>query len=286
MQLNVKSIAFNAAAAIMFLAGIVFLLRSAFVSEVVEPCSARYDDLTEFTLDTGSGPLSPAQLVGMIGASQRDIYNNAKVVRVRGVPGERALKIALANKGIENGKPGQTNGIGFLWAPRTLTGARSACLSYSVYLPKDFDFGGGGVLPGLYAGKPLELSAAADGEAAVAQRIVWRNNNRGNLYAQLPGYETNGGAFFSQKGFELPKGRWVSVEQELELNAPGVSDGFARVWIDGEMVVEKKWLNWRKSKKLQLAGVVADVGYGVPRRIVSPPKDTKLYLSPLQLRWQ
>lgn len=286
MELNIKAIAFKGAAAIMLMAGVIFLLRSAFVSEVVTPCSERYTELTEFNLDSGNGILSPAQLVAMIGPSQRDIYNNAKVVRVRGVPGQRALKVAVENKGMETGEPGETNGIGFLWSPQTLTGAKSACLTYSVYLPKDFDFGGGGVLPGLYAGKPLKLSAAADPEAAIAQRIVWRNNNRGNLYAQLPGDETNGGAFLSQKGFELPTGRWVQVEQELELNTPGVADGSTRVWVDGDMVVEKKWLNWRKSENLQLAGVMADVGYGVPRRVVSPPKDTKLYLSPMQLRWQ
>ncbi|MEQ8823874.1 MAG: hypothetical protein RIC14_05830 [Filomicrobium sp.] len=286
MQLNVKSIAFNGFVAIFLAAGAIYLVRSLFVTEIAEPCSHRIGHSTELVLDKNGRPLTPAELVAAIGASQRKIYDNAKVVRVGGIPGGKALKIALKNKGHETGEPGKTNGIGFLWAPRSLEGAQSACLSYSVYLPKDFDYGGGGVLPGLYAGTPMKLRGKSDGETSAAMRAVWRNNNLGNLYAQLPGYEVMGGAFLSPKGFKIDTGRWVLLEQELVLNAPGVSDGVARLWVDGELAVEKKWLNWRNTDKLSINGVMADVGFGMPQRVVSPPKDFNVYLSPLQLRWQ
>lgn len=286
MKLTPQSIAFHSTGFILFAGTLTFVVRGLFVSEVVEPCSKRYSSVTEFTVDYGKGPLTPAQLIAMIGASQRGISQNAKVVRVKGVPGQRALRVEL-NQGDEVTKvPEDNNGIRFRWAPSNMGGADAACLAYSVYLPKNFDFGGGGILPGLYAGQPLELSETSDGKTAVAQRVVWRSGGGGNLYAQLPGYEVNGGAYLDQKGIEVAKGRWVNVEQEMVLNTPGKADGISRVWFDGEMKVDNRWLDWRKSEKLQINGVLANVSYALPRRTVNPPKNTVVYITPMELRWR
>ncbi len=285
MNLDPKSIAFHATGLLLIAGTLTYVVREQLIAEVIEPCSGRYSEVTEFTVDYGKGPLTTAQLTAMIGASQRGIRQNAKVVRVKGVPGQRALRIALNQGGETKRAPEDNNGIGFSWSPSDMTDAESACLAYSVYLPKDFDFGGGGILPGLYAGQPLKLSATSDGKTAVAQRVVWRRGGAGNIYAQLPGYD-DGGAYLDQKGIDVATGRWVSVEQEMILNTPGKDDGISRVWIDGDMKHDSRRLEWRKHGKLKIEGVLADVGYAQPSRVIAPPKNTVVYVTPMELRWR
>lgn len=286
MQFNVKTIVFNAAAGLVVASTFAFMLRSMFVSEVIPPCSARYPSPTEFTLDNGTGPMSAVQLVGTIGASQRGVYRNAKVVRVRGIDADYALKVEMKPDDATIGRSGRGNGVSFIWSPSGMGAAQSICLAYSVYLPKNFDFGNGGMLPGIFAGKPLSINETSDGKTGLAQRLVWRNDGRANLFAQLPGHDTNGGTYLVGNGVTFEKDRWVAIEQEIVLNSPARSDGMARVWIDGEMEIERKRLQWRKSGKLMLNGVIADVAYGVPRREFLPPRKTAIYVSPMQLRWR
>ncbi len=285
MKLDLRSIVFNGAAAMMFLGLIAYLIRSLFVTETILPCSQRFDHPTEFVLERGGKSMSPVQLQGVIGASGRNILENAEVVRVKGIASPRALKVSVTPDPMDQRETAPGNGLGFIWSPRAMDGAKSACLAYSVYFPKSLEFGRGGFLPGVYGGEPMELNAVSDGKTAFAQRIVWRNNGRGNLYAQMPGYDATGGIFLSTKGFDFPKGEWIELEQEIVLNTPGKKDGLARVFVNGELALEKKWLEWRQSGKLLLTGVQAEVGYGVPRRSLSPPKKSAIYLSPLQLRW-
>jgi hypothetical protein len=45
--------------------------------------------------------------------------------------------------------------------------------------------------------------------------------------------------------FTPVRGRWYCIESEVWLNSPGMSDGEARVWIDGQLVAERKSLNIR-----------------------------------------
>lgn len=287
MQLNTRSILFNGAGAMLFVGLTFYIVRSFFVTETIPVCSARYPAATEFVLDQGNGPMSPVQLVGMIGASQRGIYRNAKVVKVKGVPSGRALKVALTPDPLDNESATSTgNGIGFLWTPRELTGADKACLSYSVYLPKSFEFGIGGYLPGLYGGKPLSIADRSDGKNGFAQRVVWQNLGRGNLFAQVPGFETRGGAYIATDHFEMPRDRWVAIEQELVLNTPGRENGLARLWIDGKLVAASSKLSFRSKPDLLIEGVQADIGFGSPKRQLGPPKSVNLYLSPMQLQWR
>jgi hypothetical protein len=280
MKFTKQEIIFNGAFAFMFAGLLVYMVRDSFVIEKVQRCSQRYLSSTEFSLDHGTGPLSSAQLVGTIGATQRGVYNNAKVVRVRGVAGERALKVTLRRE------DGDSNGIRFQWSPRSLEKTNSACLSYSIYLPKKFEFAGGGFLPSLYTGMVSQNGEPTVEDGAITKRIVWRNDGSGTVIVQQRDDETKG-KYLDANRFNLPTGRWVAIEHEMILNAPGERDGVARVWIDGKQVLSKDRVNWRKSDKLVIKGVQADVGYDNPRRAVKrPTKDTSVYISPMLLRWQ
>jgi hypothetical protein len=47
--------------------------------------------------------------------------------------------------------------------------------------------------------------------------------------------------------FTPVRGRWYCIETEVWLNSPGMSDGEARVWIDGQLVAERKSMDIRGS---------------------------------------
>jgi polysaccharide lyase-like protein len=281
MKFTRQEMIFNGAFAFMFAGLLVYMVRDSLVSEVVEPCSQRYLSPTVFTLDNGSGPLSNVQLVGNIGASQRGIYNNAKVVKVRGVPGERALKVLLRPS------DGDANGIRFRWSPRNLEGATSACLTYSVYLPKKFESGGGGFLPGIYTGKRSQPGQDSDVDGSMMQRVIWLKDGNGALVSHSKEEGEIKGRYVGLQRFELPRGRWVPVEQEIVLNNDGKINGLARVFVDGEMVLEKKRSKWRKSNRFMINGVRADIGYKHPQNAAVPPvKVNSIYVSQMKLRWQ
>ena len=85
----------------------------------------------------------------------------------------------------------------------------------------------------------------------------------------------------------IPRGRWVKLEQEVVLNAPKQADGILRVWVDGRLAVERTDLNYRMKPGVALSGVVADVFYGTEDGWGgAAPKDTKVSLTPFEVRWQ
>lgn len=281
MKFNRQEMIFNGAFAFMFAGLLVYMVRDGLIYEAVEPCSQRYLSPTVFTLDNGAGPLSTVQLVGNIGASQRGIFNNAKVVRVRGVSGEIALKVFLRPM------DGDANGIRFRWSPRNLEGATSACLTYSVYLPKKFETGSGGFLPGIYTGTGPQRGEASDVDGSMMQRVVWLKDRSGALVLQSKQQGDIKGKYVGSERFELPRGRWVPIEQEIVLNKSGKKDGLARVFVDGEMVLENNRSTWRKSDRFVINGVQADIGYKHPQDAAKPPvKVNSIYVSQMKFRWQ
>ena len=83
-------------------------------------------------------------------------------------------------------------------------------------------------------------------------------------------------------GFEIPRGRWVSLEQEVELNTPGVADGTLRVWIDGSLVLDAS-VPYRQ-KLGAITGVLSEAV--ATNKDVSPKaKDQKISISPFVVYW-
>jgi hypothetical protein len=51
------------------------------------------------------------------------------------------------------------------------------------------------------------------------------------------------GATWQSVNVGFATGRWISVETEIKLNAPGQSDGEVRVYVDGALVIERTGLS-------------------------------------------
>jgi hypothetical protein len=171
-------------------------------------------------------------------------------------------------------------GMGFSWMPKTAGKPAAACLTYSVYLSKDFDFAKGGRLPGFVAGAGDQDVTAG----SVSSRIAWRESGGLELRAQIADW-LEPRRVAGDKPYILPRGQWVALEQEIVLNTPGARDGALRIWADGALVLEKTGIVIREKAQTQVSGVLAEATLSVPAG-TSLPKDQKILLSPPELRWQ
>jgi len=265
---------FNATGILIGLFLVGYILFSGFLPETETSCHERYPSTTRLSLRSSQGePLSPIELQARSGFASWGVKDNASVVR-QGADGT-ALQVKLATlSDVEAVTKRATNGIHFLWHLAAIGKATSACLSYSVWLPKDFAFEDGGVLPGLIGGVP--------GEASDANRFAtlarWQDNGKIGLDAALPGARFRPA---DEADATLPAGRWTRIDQEITLNTPGKPDGSVHMWIDGHRAGEKDKLVLRKVETAQFIGIGVDVGY-----LSDPKKAAELRLTPFELSWR
>jgi hypothetical protein len=205
------------------------------------------------------------------------VIENTRIVEPRGAPAKQAIEIrftpAKASAPSTDGKMG----MGFSWMPKSAGKPSSACLTYSVFLSKDFDFAKGGRLPGFVGGAGEQDAAAG----TLSSRIAWRESGGLELRAQIADW-LEPRRVTSEKVYMLPRGQWVALEQEIVLNTPGAKDGALRVWADGALVFEKKGLLIREKPETRVTGVLAEATVSAQSAL---PKDQKLLLSPPELRW-
>lgn len=256
-----------------------YVLYASFVTEVEQACSGRYPAATRFSLQTSAGkPLTAIELQARVGLRDLGVVDNARVVAVEGGPSSEALEVKLRRlAGTADKDASARNGIEFFWSPPGMAGASAACLTYSVWLPEKFDFGGGGVLPGVFGGEATApVQRTVDNRLSV--RPAWNANGKPSIGASVEGGERQ--TSFDAK-YSVPLGRWTKVEQEVVLNTPGSADGIGRLWIDGSMFSTDQHLPLRKDAKATLNGVLVAVGYrGLPA------EPGTILLSPIEIAWR
>jgi len=287
-RFNPYTILFNAAGVLIFVIVGGYTVSSFLAEEVYPSCSERYPKAMRFNVHNQDGRLmSPIELQAAIGRSHRNIIQNAVLMPSRRSQGAAVLAIKI-EKG--SGGPHQdqapVGGIGFEWTLSALKKANSACVGYSVYFDKKFDFGNGGMLPGLFAGRPVPFKETGDLKEAAATRMVWNRNGELGVMAQVPRDSFVSGTNRWTDRFKLEPGRWHDLEKEIVLNTPGQADGEFRVWADGKLIVHETGVTWRKDKALALRGVNAEVAYGVIRGRSIAPKSTRIAVSPFVVMWK
>jgi len=275
-----KVVVFNAAAVLITVAAVGAVARSLVFSPKAAPCSERYTHTTVMTLERAGALMTAADLQAGLGGRDVGLLENMSIVRVKDAPAPVAIMVRLPKAAAtENGEP--HGGVSFPWQPRPVRGRTAACLAYSVLLPADFPFTRvGGTLPGITG---AEGDAGDDGFLA---RIVWRQAGRLGIAssARLAGSESRR-VDEGSEGAELARGRWVRLEQEVVLNTPRKEDGILRLWIDGWLAIDRRDVSFRARPEVTISGVAADVFYGAEPGAGGPPKDTKVSLTPLEIRW-
>lgn len=263
-------------------------LYSFFTTEKTSVCEARYLTSSKFALtDEGGTPLSPSELQARIGAREWGVAENGVVEAVDDGPDEHVLSVKLA-KGSSSGfrDPENRGGVSFVWTPFDMKNASAACLSYQVFFPTDFDFGNAGSLPGLFFGDDFDAHGAPVKGSGAGTRVGWQKEGGAVVnvhFANADGWQNPPA---TRATINWPRGRWVTVDQEMILNTPGERDGVVRLWIDGEIAGENKRIGVRSEPGQYFSGVLADVFYGSVFNAQTAPRDAVIKISPLVVRWQ
>ena len=201
-----------------------FFAYQLFKSRDIAPCGARYETVTQMSLQKQGGALlAPGELQARVGIGERGVLEKATVVKIEG-QSPIALKVNVGGP-----VPADT-GATFLWSPSALAKATSACLSYTVYVPDDFDYARGGRLPGLFGGTPY--AAQQNAQSGFSTRFTWDQNGGMGVAAN---FSDIGGTAQSPEPTRfgsdalLPRGQWVQIDQEIALNAPNAQNGTLRL---------------------------------------------------------
>lgn len=280
--LATKFVVFNAAAALIGVAAVVAAARTILVSADATPCSERYHSMTQFAVERGGAPLTAADLQASLNGRDIGVIENVAVAAVSNAPRPHAMSVLLRRpQAAPQGNAAL--GASFPWEPRVLQDKTSACLSFSVLLPADFDFHRGGALPGIVGGDKAERGG--DGFLA---RLAWRPKGFGGATLRVSEKGVVRALPAERQGFELPRGKWVSLEQEVVLNAPGQGDGVLRVWADGKLVIDRADLVYRANASSGISGLAVDVFYGASPddTQAATPKEARVWLTPLEVRWR
>lgn len=286
MRLSLNAILFNAAGigVLLFVGG--YMINSAFHTEETAGCHLRYGNGQQFSLQSSNGrKLTNIELQARLPVREWGLLDSARVVEAQEGKAQY-LQVALGPVAGNDQRSDETadaldtrkDGVGFVWAPSGLDKARVACLSYRVFLPKDFSFDAPGKLPGLYATREIADLDDDAPRSGFVSRLGWQKGGGIGVALRTPGSPET---WFGARKETWPVGRWVSIEQEVTLGSAGRSDGLLRIWIDGVLRIEKTGLNLGMSDQDALSGVVADLGYDRKRTVPG-----RLTISPFILQGQ
>jgi hypothetical protein len=177
-------------------------------------------------------------------------------------------------------------GAGFL-AP-LLQGhqARQGCLSYQLRVPADFDFVRGGKLPGLYGGQAPSGGEAVDGHSGFSVRLMWRSGGQLEAYAYVANAPSGRYASIARGAARLEREVWVQLSQEIILNDPQRDDGVVRLWVNGQLVLERRDIAFRRDAKLNIDGLMFSSFFGGNDPGWASPRDQELRFRDFSLRWR
>lgn len=278
----------NSAAAGVAMLMVVLAVRGVMHKEVIPQCSERFASGTLFGLQNKAGePVASADLQARLAGRDWGLLENLKLVTVKDGPATVAMQIALPRhvaKPEDEVQP--KSGMGFTWLVPSFAQAKAACLTYNIKLPEDFNFGTGGLLPGLFGGETSDMPQSAT-KGAFMVRNGWGPEGIAKARTVTVSEPRGAGFEIDPESLQLPRGRWVRIEQELVLNQPGADDGILRLWVDGKLYHENLKFAARGDERAQFRGVIADVHFGPNgQTLAAVPKSTSLQVTPFELRWQ
>lgn len=281
---STPAILLNGAAALVAVASIVTVGRSIMGVDQLVTCRERYDNAIQWSLQRESGELlTSSDLQARLGSTDWGLIERVSVVQADNPLGS-ALVVDLSRPGRSEGSrstsAAQPASAGFEWAPQSIDSPRAGCASYAVRFDPKFAFVGGGRLPGILGGRGNESREAPD---AFSTRIAWNADGKLDIHSHLPGQTSTRGLANDLGEAIIPRGRWVSVDQEVVLNTPGRSDGFVRVWLDGKLALESRGVAFRTDPAAGIRGVLAEVAY--TRQPAQNDPHALVSISPFEFRW-
>ncbi|MFM1813624.1 MAG: hypothetical protein RLZ98_319 [Pseudomonadota bacterium] len=284
-----KKYLYNAGVAVFAVVTATLVAREMIIPKSIPSCAMRYEKTGLFTWQRGDGRLlAPLDLQAKLNGRDWGVLDNVSFRKTEDLQYGSAMDVRLPREAGKSRDARSPSGTGFIWAPSWLKGSEQACLGYSIAMPDKFKFGTGGSLPGLFGGDSDAASnIEEDQSGGFYTRMNWRDN--GKLEVRYKSVEQPTGINFTidKDGLRIEPGRWLRIEQEVVLNTPGEANGILRIWIDGELRLERKKLVYRSKPGETLAGVVANVHYATRDLKWAPaPQNTALSLSPFLINWK
>ena len=190
------------------------------------------------------------------------------------------------------------SGTGLLFAPPvSLKNPKKACLSYKVLFEKDFKFGKvGGKLPGLFGFNikskvPLNATCCAgpwehDASVCFSARISYRTLRglgypKGKMFFEvIPWMDESQCAQHPNWNCDLPYGSgmvirtpkpetfapilgsWTQIDQEIKLNDEGKSNGYIRIWYNGQLVIDESNISITTNGSVVITGILFHALFG------------------------
>ncbi len=179
--------------------------------------------------------------------------------QIRGIGGNwpqetRVINGALRAQYTKNAASARTGGFIF---DSSFDGAEEATLQYRVKFDKNFTWATGGKLPGL-GGASTSTGGIPAGcttnqsvnNNAFSCRLMWRRNRDHTqppyiiVYPYLPNRDTRcgGNITFIRN---IKKDKWYTIKQYIKLNTPGRKNGVLKMYVDGELKLEKNDVEYR-----------------------------------------
>ncbi|MEM1306908.1 MAG: polysaccharide lyase [Pseudomonadota bacterium] len=284
-----KSFLINAGAALFCITTAALVVRSSFSFAAEPTCQELYSSSTVFALRSASGERhSPIDLQTRIHGVDWGLFENVEIRTMEHPTIRAAMRVNLPERDRARRDDEKTSGVGFAWRPDFFGAKPEGCLSYYIYLPQSFAFNVSGRLPGLYVER-----GARDGTARKPDTIGdtmlsvrWHRDNRIGVELKRDGDTNKPNQYISSKaGDALPRGRWVRIDQQITLNAPGKDDGRIRLFVDGDLRLDAQGIRIAEgTTQGRIAGVDVAAHYtGSTGAWTAAPKATSLALSELEL---
>lgn len=287
IKIDYKLFAVNGVVLLIFGYGLLSLTHQLLNTETTAQCRERYASYVRFPETLGAN--SMIAIDDLQHFLDDDISGMSDFTRVH-YSGQStknpAIEVALM-EGSRNPRrlEEQRGGISFVWRPHLPSGIKTACLSYRVWIPQDFDFAAGGTFPGLFGGTRPNVDGYDEEPNGFSSHILWNANGTATVRAFTSERPKESGEKYRLGYEKLAKGRWVSISQEIGLNTPGKDDGTLRVWMDGSLKYESYEMKFRENDEFKFSGVLAELFYGTRKIDEGAPKDTFMRVTPFELYW-
>ena len=152
-------------------------------------------------------------------------------------------------------------------------GQEDVTIEYQIKFGEGFDFVRGGKLPGLAGGKANTGGNIPNGTDGFSARMHWRTDgSRGShltsdmanitQYVYHPdadrGDDFNWDDGPSGRWEKFEAGKWYHLKHRIKMNTPGqngqpgLNDGIAQAWLDGEMVLNRTDVRYRDIDSLKI----------------------------------
>jgi len=248
-------------------------------------------DLPDCSTQAGTAFELPLPKPPTPGSSLAEFWKRAGFARIWGVEEnlilqtDGSLRLRFPRGSYVPGAPdAPRGGAGFLAPLLRGRHAEQACLSYQLRVPTGFDYVRGGKLPGLYGGQAPSGGEAVDGHSGFSVRLMWRSGGQLEAYAYVANAPSGRYASIARGAASLRSDAWLKLSEEIILNDPDRDNGLLRLWVEGQLVLERRDLAFRRDASLRIDGLMFSSFFGGNDPSWASPRDQELRFREFSLR--